>query len=203
MFMLNLLFNPAATNGRFNAAPPKSGPALPALSQSKTWLSLPDPPNFSTFEPENPNNNWVVVGRDTSLLVSKSAGTANIAVRLAIDPSVQMPSPAPGIRWGTLFGRSSQPQQEQSSPFVFPGTTMPSPLFYEPYLPSGSNPYLPLPSYNGCRGWFFLMSAVAIGPTEPNTTYNFQFIVTALVSLVSVPGGVASYSHDPEMDVQP
>lgn len=74
---------------------------------------------------------------------------------------------------------------------------MPSPLFY---LPVGSSVYMPLPAYSGCLGWFFLLSNIVIGPTAPNTSYSFQFIVTALIEFSS---GVVSYSLDPEMDVTP
>jgi hypothetical protein len=197
MYLLNLMFDPDQTDGRF--APDVT--TAPALQRSKVWLELQggaDPSGVSsaTFNPETlPSGlSWAVVDPDGSLLTSKSDPPFSgatvppfLAVRIAPVPTTTIPADTT-FTITVIFGREPRAQQPYASPFTLDNTT------------TGANCAvfnlggLTIPS--GQSGVYFPLRPIANAPASQSISHHYEFEIGLIVD-----DGVYTFGHDPELDV--
>jgi hypothetical protein len=197
VYMLNLMFDPNQTDGRF-AADVKN--ALP-LQRSKVWLELlggADPTNIAstTFNPEQLASglSWSPVDPDGSLLTSKNVAPFTgatvppfLAVRIAPVAGAALPANTT-FTITVIFGREPRALQPYASPFTLTNTT------------SGSNcavfnlGNLTIPS--GQSGVYFPLRPITNSPAGKSIAHHYDFQIGLIVN-----NGVYTFGHDPELDV--
>jgi hypothetical protein len=180
MYMLNLLFDPEVTTGRFAAS---HGRNL-LNEQSRVWLrvDVTDPEECRELDPESPELEWRAMGGEGSLLVH-AAARPFIAVRIA----PVRPIGGDDVLHATItFGREMRALQPYASPFTSND---------DPSGPvSAVFDFHNLSRRNREGGWYLPLKPIAHVPECTYSLHRYEFAV-------GVRYGDRSYGHDPQMDV--
>lgn len=194
MYMLNLLFEWAETNGRFRGDRPGG-----VLNRSMNWLQLdpltPEPVGaaLAAFDPETAG--WNDLGQAQTLLIpsrGRPPSPENLCIRVRSDPNdAGFPIGAGGatLQLAVCFGRAVKARQAQASPLT-DNNAAGGPVMTTFISGVGTT--------NTAVAWFFPLGQIMARPGNPNLTDRYEFSVGAIVTR----GGVTHYyGEDPEVDI--
>jgi len=202
MYMLNLIFDPTQTDGRFvnyNQQSPNSDP----LQNSKVWLQLQGG-GVADLDPQalNPQSltspySWSLFGPDGSLHVSKSQAPSSnpnatvppfFAVRVGLIAGGSLPG-GTAYTLTVIFGRQPRATQPFPSPFTQDDTS--TGRSCNVFSQSGS-----ILSGTGQPQIYFPLKPIANAPGSSGITHNYEFEVGLVLGSPTL-----TFAHDPELDV--